>query len=192
MPPRVLKSIASDRAEMYRATLQGSLDDPWRFMDPIRVGRVRTGEPEPQRYITVARDGVPIARIDAYAEDPGPFMDCVAWGRFILLGWDAIAHLIDPSTRKVLDVECAWYFGHFYPLDDRLLIASASELICIDPRGDVLWSRGDLGLDGVIVTSTTDGWIRGEGEWDPPGGWRPFCVSLESGTLLESGDPQRE
>lgn len=176
---------------MYRATFQGSLDDPWRFMDPIRVGRVPTGEPEPNAYVTVERDDAPVARIDAYADYRGPFQDLIAWGRFVVLGWAEIVHLIDPLTRQVRDVECNGYFGHLYPLGDRLLVATASELICLDGLGEVLWRRDDLGIDGVIVDSTSDGVIRGQGEWDPPGGWAPFCVSLVDGTLLEGGDPQR-
>ena len=175
---------------MYRATFQGSLDDPWRFMDPIRVGRVPTGEPEPH-YMTVERDGTPVARIDAYADHRGPFTELITWGRFVVLGWDAVVYLIDPLAREVRNVECDGYFGHLYPLDDRLLIATASELICVDDRGETLWRRGELGIDGVTVASTSDGVISGEGERDPPGGWQPFRVSLDNGTLLEGGDPQR-
>ena len=175
---------------MYRVTFQGSLDDPWRFMDSIRVGPVPTRGPEPH-YITVERDGLPVARIDAYADHRGPFTELITWGRFVVLGWDAVVHLIDPLTRQVLDVHCNGYFGHLYPLADRLLIGTASELTCLDDRGAILWRRPDLGIDGVIVDSTGEGVIRGQGEWDPPGGWQPFRVSLDDGTLLEGGDPQR-
>jgi hypothetical protein len=41
--------------------------------------------------------------------------------------------------------------------------------------------------DGVVVVAIDDNVVLGQGEWDPPGGWRPFQVSLESGeTLVES------
>jgi hypothetical protein len=170
---------------MYHATFQASLDDPWRFMDAIRVGRVPTGEPEPV-YVTVKRDGTPVARIDAYSDHRGPFTDLITWGRFVVLGWDAAVHLVDPVARRVRKVECDGYFGHLYPLDHWLLVATASELICLDDRGDVVWRRGNLGVDGVTVASTTDGLIRGEGEWDPPDGWRPFQLSLATGVPAAS------
>jgi hypothetical protein len=155
-------------------------------MAAIRVGRVPTGQPEPQQYVTVERDGRPVARIDAYAEYSGPFTELITWHRFVVLGWDAGAHLVDPATREVRNVECDGYFGQFYPLRDRLLIATASELICVDERGEKLWRRGELGIDGIIVTSTSEGVISGQGEWDPPGGWRPFRLSLASGVPTAS------
>jgi len=43
-----------------------------------------------------------------------------------------------------------------------------------------------LGIDGIIVASTSDGVISGEGEWDPPGGWRPFRLSLATGVPAPS------
>jgi len=171
---------------MYRATFQRSLDDPWRFMDPIRVGPEPTGEPEPDAYVTVERDGTPVARIDANVDHRGAFEALIAWDRFVVLGWDAVVHLIDPSTRHVRDIACDGYFGHLYPLGDRLLVATASELICVGDRGDIVWRRGELGIDGVIVESTGDDHISGEGEWDPPGGWRPFRLSLATGTPAAS------
>ena len=149
-------------------------------MDPIRVGRVPVGEPEPC-YMTVERDGTPVARIDAYADHRGPFTELITWRRFVVLGWDAVVHLIDPLTREARNVECDGYFGRLYPLGDRLLIASASELICVDDSGETVWKRSDLGVDGVIITSTSDSVVCGEGEWDPPGGWRPFRLLLATG-----------
>ena len=76
---------------MYRATFQRCLDDPWRFMEPIRVGSVPTGEPEPQ-HVTVERDSRPVARIDAYADHNGPFTELITWVRFVVLGWDAVVY----------------------------------------------------------------------------------------------------
>jgi hypothetical protein len=152
-------------------------------MNPIQVGCVPTGEPEPY-YVAVMRDGTPFARIDAYRDHRGPFTELITWGRFIVLGWAAVVHLVDPLTRQVRNIDCDFYFGHLYPIDNRLYIATTSELICIDEIGNVNWNRGNLGIDGVTVTSTNDGIVRGEGEWDPPGGWRPFRLSLDTGVPL--------
>lgn len=45
-------------------------------------------------------------------------------------------------------------------------------------------NNDDLGLEGVIVNSVEDGIVRGEGEWDPPGGWRPFSLRLDTGQFV--------
>jgi len=168
----------------YIASFQTSLEDPWRFMHPIRVGRVPLGEPEPSCWVTVERDGSPVARIDAYAEYDGPFTELIVWGKFVVLGLDRAAHLIDPLSRQSLSIECDGYFGHLYPLDDRLLIATASALICLDQEGKTVWMRESLGMDGVVVERIADGIVAGKGEWDPPGGWQPFRLFLTTGALL--------
>ncbi|HEX4382949.1 MAG TPA: hypothetical protein VH083_08370, partial [Myxococcales bacterium] len=85
------------------------------------------------------------------------------------------------ASRKVSTTLLQWYFGHLYPLEDKLLVASASRLHCFDQQGIAVWQSADLGLDGVIVDSVDDGVIHGQGEWDPPGGWRPFRVALATG-----------
>ena len=76
------------------------------------------------------------------------------------------------------------YFGHLYPSEEFLLVASAERLFRIDPDGAVKWRSGELGIDGVIVDRVSDQGIEGSGEWDPPGGWRPFRISVESGKPL--------
>ena len=165
---------------MYRVSFQGSIDEPWRLMDPIRVGPVPTGGAEPQ-YVTVERDGTPFARVDAYAAWRGPFTELIVWQRFVVLGWDEVVHLIDPAIRETRGIPCDGYFGHLYALDDRLLIATASELICIDRGGEMAWRRANVGIDGVVVHRINDGIVIGAGEWDPPGGWRPFRLLLATG-----------
>ena len=37
-----------------------------------------------------------------------------------------------------------------------------------------------IGL-GVVVTAIAEGRVEGQGEWDPPGGWRRFALCLETG-----------
>lgn len=171
---------------MYKAALQSEIDGPWLLIDPIRVGRVPIGGPTPDAFVTIERDGVPFARTDAFAgERSAPFEQVVVFGRFVVLGWCDVVHLIDPLTRQTRSIQLEryfdGYFSHLYPLDDRLLIAAAQSLILLDERGAILWRRGDLGIDGVVVNEVTNGVIIGEGEWDPPGGWRPFRVELSTG-----------
>ena len=161
----------------YRATLHSHVNPPWTAMEPIRVGVVPTGRGTPDAYVTVELDGRPLARVDAYCGDFNPFTQLVTWGPFVALGCGRRVHLVDPAARRVIDVACDGYFGHLYPLDEHLLVATASELICLGTDGDTRWRRDDLGIDGVIA---------GQGEWDPPGGWRPFRLGLADGHALAS------
>jgi len=62
-------------------------------------------------------------------------------------------------------------------------------LFRINRNGRIAWKTEALGLDGVVVDAIDDKVILGQAEWDPPGGWRPFQVKLESGEILvESGE----
>ena len=150
-------------------------------MEPIRVGLVPTGAGTPGVYVTIEQDGLPVARIDAWPLAAGPFTQIVMWKNFVVLGWNDQVHFVDPLTRKFTSVECDGYFGHIYPVEDQLLIADASRLVFVNERGERLWESVPLGIDGVVVDDVRDGVIVGQGEWDPPGGWRPFRLSLQNG-----------
>jgi hypothetical protein len=164
-----------------RALLHNSIDEPWTTIEPLRVGLVPEGQGTPRGLVTVERDGLPYMRIDAYAEHDGPFSEVVVWDIFIVLGWSDVVHVIDPVSRRVKSIRCGGYFGHLYPYDGHLLIASASELLCLNRGAEEVWRRQNLGIDGVVVDRVTEGVIFGQGEWDPPGGWRPFQLELETG-----------
>lgn len=73
------------------------------------------------------------------------------------------------------------YFAAFYTGKDYLLVASGEELLRLSPQGEVMWRASELGVDGVIVTGVEEDLVSGEGEFDPPGRWRPFVVRLDSG-----------
>jgi hypothetical protein len=88
------------------------------------------------------------------------------------------------NTQETITFELDSYFGHFYPSDEWLILASGYRLLLISPTGSVAWKTEELGLDGVIVDSIADGLIHGQGEWEPPGGWRPFQVRLDTGEKI--------
>ena len=73
------------------------------------------------------------------------------------------------------------YVGYFYPHDDFLLVATARCLLRFDADASLVWQSKMLGVDGVIVTEIRGDLILGEGEWDPPGGWKPFAVRMRIG-----------
>jgi hypothetical protein len=131
--------------------------------------------------VTVEQDGTPLARIDAWPLFSGPITQIVTWEKFVVFGWNDQVHIVNPITREVISFPCDGYFGHLYPIAEQLLIADASCLISIDRRGARLWKSVRLGIDGVTVDRVKNGIIIGQGEWDPPGSWRPFRLTLTNG-----------
>jgi hypothetical protein len=51
----------------------------------------------------------------------------------------------------------------------------------MDPDRSIRWQSDVLGIDGVVVDVSGPDIIRGEGEWDPPRGWKPFELHAATG-----------
>ena len=100
------------------------------------------------------------------------------------MGLGHTVYVIEPQARLGLAVRLESYFVAFYLGENYLLVASADALLRMTPDGKVLWKAPGLGLDGVIINRVENGCVEGQGEWDPPGGWRPFKLQLESGKLV--------
>lgn len=171
---------------MLRLELRETIDAPWLAMEPVLVGDLPSGMGTPSAYVLVEDDGVPVMRIDVHEREPANryFEEAIAWAAFVVIGFGAFVHLVSLETRAASSVSLACYFGHLYPLDDRLLVADAHRLTCFDPRGSILWRSEMLGVDGVVVQSVENGVIKVKGEWDPPGGWRPYRLFLATGTSV--------
>jgi len=131
----------------------------------------------------VEDDNGPLLRIDLYgsSEVCCVFEALQFWSGLIALGWGHHLYLLEPESRDAVVLDLGNYFGQLFPGDDYLLVASAERLFRVQPDGTTLWTSDCLGIDGVIVDEVTNGIIHGDGEWDPPGGWRPFRLSLETG-----------
>ncbi len=170
---------------MYNVELHHSIAAPWTELEPIRVGPVPSGFGTPGVFLTVSDQDKPVARIDVWPHRAGPFTEFQVWNNRIVLGWNDQVHLVDPRSKVVKSFECDGYFGHLFPFDGCLLIGDATHLICISNISEKLWKSEAVGIDGVIVDELQNGVITGRGEWDPPGGWRPFRLSLLNGQKVE-------
>jgi hypothetical protein len=167
---------------MLSASTSNTIDDPWTNMEPVRVGVVPPGRGTPDLFVTVERDGQPFLRIDVYAEySTGPYCEAILWKTFAVIGWNDVVHFVEINSRRAHSLRCDGYFGSFRALDDSLLIADAARIHRIDDRGQQVWKSDEIGIDGVVIDRVEEGIILGEGEWDPPGGWKPFRLLLESG-----------
>lgn len=160
-----------------------TIESPWTEIEPVRLGEVPSALGTPDRYLTVEDDDGLRLRVDIYGsvDECQAFEECQVWSGFVILGRGEHLYLVEPREPKTAVIELGSYFGHMYPGDGYLLVASAERLIRVQPDGAVLWASGRLGIDGVVVDEVTGGIVKGGGEWDPPGGWCPFRLSLETG-----------
>jgi hypothetical protein len=156
------------------------LDPPWSEMPPLQLGKLREGAAD--LYVTIARNDRPVLRVDIYAgRETFAFTDAIAWGERAFAGYGDAVYVIDPARKTGSAIALNTYFGSFFATSECLIAASGERLWRLSPSGLVLWTSQQLGLDGVVVNAIENGLIKGEGEWDPPGGWRPFAISLDLG-----------
>ena len=173
---------------MLFATFRETLEAPWTSVASLRVGDWNQMTGAPTVYVTVEREGEPLLRVDVYDREASskPFREVAAWAELIVIGFAGHVHLVWPVRATVKTFPMNGYFGHIYATQESLLIADAERIHCFDQRGSVLWRSETVGIDGVVVHNVEDGIIAGEGEWDPPGGWRPFLLLLSSGVAPRS------
>jgi hypothetical protein len=155
-------------------------------MEPVRLGQVPTGLGTADRFVTVESEQGPALRVDLYSstDECFAFEEVRLWSGFVAIGWGGHLYLVNLQTRQALVLDLDNYFGCMYPAEGCLLAASSERLFCIAPDGSLLWQSGSLGIDGVTVDCVQNGVVQGQGEWDPPGGWRPFSISLLTGQLV--------
>jgi len=171
---------------MLTASFSNWIDSERIGLDPVRVGRVPVSLGTPDRYVTVADDDEPVLRINVYAYglDCFAFEDVVIWRDIVIVGFGSHIHAVVAADRSVVTIELGSYFGHFYPTSEYLLVASGERLFRMGPDRSILWQSEVLAVDGIVVDDPGPVIVQGEGEWDPPGGWKPFAVSASDGKLL--------
>lgn len=157
---------------------------PWHTVSAVQLDVPSSSQPEPDIYILVEKGGLPYRRIDAFGRwKASPFKKALLWNNFLAVGYEDQVHLIEPETQTIKNILCDEYFGDFWISNVGLLIATASNILCVGLAGQMLWSSHTVGIDGVIIDSIDNGIIKGQGEWDPPGGWRPFEIDQSTGKL---------
>ncbi len=160
------------------------VEGSWLEVPVVRVGDVPSYLPTPDAYVTVTNDGEPLLRVDVYEVAYYPFRDALVWAGWVVIGFGSRVYLVRPDGTQVRTIDLSGYYGHLYPLEDRLLIASEYGLFGVTSDGDLAWSLSGLAMDGVIVERVENGIVYCQGEWDPPDGWQPFQVSLTTGAVM--------
>ena len=169
-------------------TWTNTIDSQWEELQPISIGKFSQHAETPEIHILVARNNQPFIRVDAFynSDESFAFKDAVIWFDLLILGWGHSVYLIHTESMNSIKLECDAYFEKLYQNGEYLLIATGERLIRIDKSGSILWRSEMLGIDGVIVNDVQNGIVKGSGEWDPPGGWEPFQVYLDTGKLVET------
>jgi len=165
------------------AAISEVIDGDWLSVEPVRVGRVPPGVGTPACYVTLTEDDRPVLRLDVYPHEPDcyPFQQALVWRDNLIVGFGSYVYAISVADRSTVTISLGAYFGHLYQTRDYLLLASGEGLFRMEPDRSILWKNQELGIDGVVVHEPNPPVVRGEGEWDPPGGWRPFAVMASDG-----------
>ena len=164
------------------AKLLTALPSHWNALDPVRLGHPPASGRSPDRHVIVECESN-VQRFDVYPNGPESyaFEDAQIWRGLLLVGYGCHLYVVRLATRAVTEHHFDSYFGRLYVAPDHCLVASGCSLYRLDDDGEFLGASRGLGLDGVVVHDVSDGVISGDGEWDPPGGWRPFRVGLSDG-----------
>jgi hypothetical protein len=172
---------------MIEVTIQDKIDRPWDQLRPIRLGSIPKGLGTPNIFVTVYANSKPPIRLDMYADSDEThiFEEALFCYDFVTIEFGLHVYLVALMSHGIKTYVLGNYFSQLYPAKGFLLITSAEHMLRVERDGSVKWSTQRLGIDGVKIDCIEDGIIKGEGEWDPPGGWKPFKVRLESGSLLE-------
>jgi hypothetical protein len=120
------------------------------------------------------------------------FQDARCVENIAYIGFGEYIVVLDLKARTIASHQLGGYFGYMYDEHDfeslparfSVLVTSASEALAFGRTGELIWTQPNLGLDGVAIHAADEKQFEGEGEWDPPGGWRKFVVSTDSGAIL--------
>ena len=115
----------------------------------------------------------------------GPFKQVMIENNILAVGYEQFFYLFNLTENKSLVVlGMHGYFGNLYHNGNFFYVADAGGLHCINNTGTIIWHNKSLGIDGVIINDFADTVITGQGEWDPPGGWRDFILDKQTGMLI--------
>lgn len=166
-----------------KATFTDTLDDDWLSVPSVRLERRTSHAGTPDRYVLVER-GTSRFRCEIFLTDPEayPFEDVRVWHELLIIGYGSTLYCVDTVTRAARIYPLNSYFGSVTTGDGYYLVASAENILRIDrSTGAKLWESRSIAVDGVVISNVDDDTITGDGEWDPPGGWRAFALSLATG-----------
>ena len=169
---------------MLKTKVVPAVEDSWLAVPAIALGTVPTGLGTPDSFVTVAADGRPTVRLDLYVDHGKEIQfatQALEWHNLVIVGIGHRVHVVHIDSRKATSISLGEYFAGFFARENVLLITSASRVLRLAEDGSVLWQSPSVGIDGVVIQQTDRDKVYGKGEFDPPGGWRSFCLDLRTG-----------
>lgn len=151
---------------------------------------------EKDRRLLISKDAEPILILQLYVRaDEDGWLISSAFSEFLLNESNVAVicgdhfHIFDMATLSFLSHPLGDDVGHVYSvsdihsdrLQDQVLVTTYAHVFLIDIHAGILWKSGRCAIDGVIISSVENDAVLGQGEWDPPGGWRPFKLDLKTG-----------
>lgn len=119
------------------------------------------------------------------------FQDARCVDHIAYIGFGHSLFVFNTRTGTLARHQLDGYFGHMYdgcdfenlPTQLSVLVTSASEVLAFSRNGELVWMRPNLGIDGVLLRAVNEKQIDGEGEYDPPNGWRKFTVIWDADAI---------
>ena len=167
--------------------VKSAIREPWLPTKRLSLGQRRQGVGTPASYVCVSDADRPFLVIElSFKQDESYcFSETLEWAGHIAIGWGHCVYIIDPySAKECASISLDGYFGSFHATTDRLLVASASRVLCILTNLSIAWKSPEVGIDGVVISGIEGSLIAGKGEWDPPGGWKDFKLDIRTGAQL--------
>lgn len=170
---------------MRTVTLSAAIEPLERTIPRVQLGGDGDETGACERRIGVHDDDRLICCASLYRNDgeAHAFSDATIWAGFLVIGWAERLYLVALEHLVIVEHRLGAYFGYLYPTPGALFVASAERVYRFSPDGTLAWRSEPVGLDGVIVHDVDVDTLEGSGEWDPPGGWRPFRLCAATGEL---------
>lgn len=166
--------------------------EDWRYERLVVVGG-EGNETAVAASFAITDDGGIRIRVDVLSSAGiACFQDAHCVESIAYIGFGRYLFVVNTRTGMTASHRLDGYFGHMYhdgdlacfPSNFSVLVTSASEALAFSRAGDLVWKQRDLGIDGVVVHAVNGQRLDGEGEWDPPGGWRKFSVTIDTGFVM--------
>jgi len=168
----------------------------WSSVAPINVGECSIEPGIPDEIVFIDRGQEPFMRLHIHYPPLEYHLKTEAkiWSGWVVVGFSGRVVLVSihdglQRTIALSDVTPSDSFDYFCQLfseGDVLLACSGRRIFRIGRQGEILWKSDELGLDGVLVHHVDSTAISGNGEWDPPGGWQPFTIALDTGLRISA------
>ncbi|MCE9523034.1 MAG: hypothetical protein K8S25_11470 [Alphaproteobacteria bacterium] len=169
----------------------------WPACPAVDIGERAATATLPDEIVFIDRNDEPALRLHIYypAQEYHLKTRVEIWQGWIVVGFGARVVLVSlrDSTQHTIALSDSHppvsldYFCRIETAPAHLLVTSGRRVLRIDANAQLLWKSPHVGLDGVVISHTdSSGIVHGSGEWDPPGGWRDFQLSLETGLLVPS------